>query len=51
MRRKRIKPGQLVDARLTPQERDLIVERTLIDGEMEPASAAQRLVDRTWLFS
>ena len=35
MRRKRIKPGQLVDVRLTPQERDLIVERTLIDGEME----------------
>ena len=35
MRRKRIKPGQLVDVRLTPQERDLIIERTLIDGEME----------------
>ncbi len=34
MRRKRIKPGQLVDARLTPQERDLIVERTFIDGEI-----------------
>jgi repressor LexA len=35
MRRKRIKPGQLVDVRLTPQERDLILERTLIDDEME----------------
>jgi repressor LexA len=35
MRRKRIKPGQLVDVRLTPQERDLILERTLIDNEME----------------
>src|SRR5713226_5589431 len=35
MRRKRIQPGQFVDVRLTPQERDLIVERTLIDGEME----------------
>jgi DNA-binding MarR family transcriptional regulator len=35
MRRKRIKPGQFVDVRLTPEERDLIVERTLIDGEME----------------
>jgi DNA-binding MarR family transcriptional regulator len=35
MRRKRIKRGELVDVRLTPQERDLILERTLIDGEME----------------
>jgi repressor LexA len=35
MRRKRVKPGQLVDVRLTPQERDLILERTLIDDEME----------------
>jgi hypothetical protein len=35
MRRKRIKPGQLVDVRLTPLERNLIVERTFIDGEME----------------
>lgn len=35
MRRKRIKPGQLVDVRLTPQERDLILDRTLIDSEME----------------
>jgi DNA-binding MarR family transcriptional regulator len=35
MRRKRIKPGQLVDVRLTPQERDLILERTLIDSERE----------------
>ncbi len=35
MRRKRIKPGQLVDVRLTPQERDLILERMLIDDEME----------------
>jgi hypothetical protein len=35
MRRKRTKPGQFVDVRSTPQERDLIVERTLIDGEME----------------
>jgi repressor LexA len=34
MRRKRIKPGQLVDVRLTPQERDLILERTFIDDEM-----------------
>ena len=35
MRRKQIKPGQLVDVRLTRQERDLILERTLIDDEME----------------
>ncbi len=35
MRRKRIKPGQLVEISLTPQERDLLVERTFIDGEME----------------
>ncbi len=35
MRRKRIRPGQLVDVRLTPKERDLILERTLIDDEME----------------
>jgi hypothetical protein len=34
MQRKRIKPGQLVGVRLTPQERDLILERTLIDDEM-----------------
>jgi repressor LexA len=34
MRRKRIKPGQLVDVRLTPQERNLILERTFIDDEM-----------------
>src|SRR5262245_34631830 len=34
MRRKRIPPGQLVDVRLTAQERDLILERTFIDGEM-----------------
>jgi DNA-binding MarR family transcriptional regulator len=34
MRRKRIKPGQLVDVRLTPQERDLILDRTFIDDEM-----------------
>jgi DNA-binding MarR family transcriptional regulator len=35
MRHKRIKPGQLVDVRLTVQERDLIVERTFVDGEIE----------------
>jgi DNA-binding MarR family transcriptional regulator len=35
MRRKRIKPGQFVDVRLTPQERDLILERMLIDDELE----------------
>ena len=34
-RRKRIKPGAPVDVRLTPQERDLILERTLIDNELE----------------
>jgi repressor LexA len=34
MRRKRIKPGQLVDVRMTLQERDLILERTFIDDEM-----------------
>ena len=34
MQRKRIKPGQLVHVRLTPQERDLILERTFIDDEM-----------------
>jgi len=35
MRRKQIRPGQLVDVRLTPQERNLILERTFIDPEME----------------
>lgn len=34
MRRRRIKPGQLVDVRLTPRERDLILDRTFIDDEM-----------------
>jgi hypothetical protein len=34
MRRKRIEPGQLVDVRLTPQERNLILERTFIDDEI-----------------
>jgi DNA-binding MarR family transcriptional regulator len=34
-RRSRIKPGQLVDVMMTPQERDLIFERTLIDDELE----------------
>jgi hypothetical protein len=34
MRRKQIKPGQFVDVGLTPQERDLILERTLVDPEM-----------------
>mgnify|MGYP006156147433 CR=1 FL=1 len=48
MRRKRIKPGQLVDIRLTPQERDLILERTLIDDEMEavPAAIARKPIPR-----
>jgi repressor LexA len=35
MRPKRIKPEQRLDFRLTPQERDLIIERTFIDAEME----------------
>jgi hypothetical protein len=35
MRRKRIKPGQFADVRLTRRERDLILERTLLDDEME----------------
>ena len=35
MPRKRIKPGQAIDVRLTRRERDLIVERTLIDPETE----------------
>lgn len=35
MRRRRIKPGELVDVKLTAKERDLILERTFIDGEME----------------
>jgi repressor LexA len=34
MRRKRIKPGELVDVRLTTRERDLILDRTFIDDEM-----------------
>jgi DNA-binding MarR family transcriptional regulator len=32
---KRIKPEQRVDFRLTPRERDLIIERTLVDPELE----------------
>ena len=32
---KRIKPEQRLDFRLTLQERDLIIERTFIDAEME----------------
>jgi repressor LexA len=35
VRRKRIKRGQRLAFRLTRQERDLIVERTLIDAEIE----------------
>ena len=35
IRRKRIKPGQRVAFRLTRQERDLIVERTMVDAEIE----------------
>jgi hypothetical protein len=31
----RIKPGQRLDFKLTLQERDLIIERTFIDAEME----------------
>jgi repressor LexA len=34
MRRRRIEPGQRVDVRLTPQERNVILERTLVDDEM-----------------
>jgi hypothetical protein len=34
MRRTRIEPGQRVDVRLTPQERYVILERTLVDDEM-----------------
>jgi hypothetical protein len=41
-RRKRIKPGQLVDVTLALQARDLILERTFIDDE-----AAGRLRDAT----
>ena len=32
---KQIQPGQRLDLRFTLQERDLILERTFIDGEME----------------
>lgn len=32
---KRIRPEQRLDFRLTPRERDLIIERTFIDAEME----------------
>jgi len=35
VRRKRIKRGQRVAFRLTRQERDLIVERTFVDAEIE----------------
>ena len=34
MPRKRINPGQFLDVSFTSQERDLIFERTFIDGEM-----------------
>jgi len=44
---KRIKPEQRVDFRLTLQERDLIIERTFIDAEMEERlRAAPRLGSR-----
>ena len=42
MGRKQIKPGQLVNVGLTPQERDLILERTFIDGNMEARLRAAR---------
>lgn len=50
MRRRRIKPGQLVDVTLTPQERDLILERTLIDDEMEGCLRGATARGATWLF-
>src|SRR5687767_8021638 len=36
---KRIKPEQRLDFRLTPRERDLIIERTFIDAETEERAA------------
>jgi repressor LexA len=35
MRRKQINPGQLVKVRMTTQERNLILERTFVDGDLE----------------
>lgn len=47
MRPKRTKPEQRVDFRLTPRERDLIIERTFIDAELEERlQAAQALGSR-----
>jgi len=44
MRPKRIKPDHRVDFKLTPGERDLIIERTVIDAELaERLRAAQAL--------
>jgi repressor LexA len=52
-RRKRIRRGQRVAFKLTRQERDLIVERTLVDAELEGrlcnarASGSDLIVDLT----
>ena len=47
MRPKRIKPEQRLDFRLTPRDRDLIIERTFIDAELEERlQAAQALGSR-----
>jgi len=47
MRPKRIKPDHRVDFTLTPGERDLIIERTFIDAELEGRlRAAQALGSR-----
>ena len=47
MRPKRIKPEQRLAFRLTPRERDLIIERTFVDAELEDRlRAAQALGSR-----
>jgi hypothetical protein len=51
MQAKRIEPNHKVDFRLTPVERDLIIERTLIDAGLEERLQAARPVGRGSLFT
>jgi hypothetical protein len=51
MRPTRIKPEHRVDVRLTPRERDLIIERTFIDDELEERHQAAPALDGESLFT
>jgi hypothetical protein len=48
---KRIAPDHRVEFKLTPGERDLIIERTCIDAELEERLQAARRSDRDSLLT